>query len=312
MYRTQVRDSMAPATGLAARCPVPCRLARLCTPWAAALLVAGLLQAPASAQSVVTWAKASGGWAHCCQVGYGYDTGWVGGEGVSAAVIPQYDTSHFGFAIDAQTRYGSMQANYVNYAHAGFNDVVRASSGTEVQSANFDRLVVRSDTLPLGTPISLQVMMSLNMAGGGRATATVSGLPHYFRLDVTDIGTQSQFINVLIENQLTVGSVMNLHYQMFSSSGVQAGNVGGLQSGSGLANSSLFLQALCTSCQASFSGLGNSPLVSALGNSPLVYLAADSGHNYAQPIPEPGTWALMLGGLAVVGGLRRRLQGERS
>jgi PEP-CTERM motif len=95
---------------------------------------------------------------------------------------------------------------------------------------------------------------------------------------------------------------MNLDYQFRSSAFSEAGNNGGPDSDPGQAYSTLFLEALCTSCQASFA---------ALGDGPLVYLAADSGHNYA-PIPEPGTWALMLGGMAFASVLRRRLQEGRS
>lgn len=301
MKRFQERGARALARGPVAEGTLRRRLARLCSPWAVAWLAAGLLQATASAQSVTTFAKATGGYTHCCQVGDGYDSGWVGGEGMSTATIPNYDAFYFAVAIDAVTQYGSMQADYVNYARAGINDVVRAFSNTEVQSASFDRLVVRSDSLPVGTPISLEVTMSLDLVGSGRATATVGGLPWFFRLDVTDTGTRNQTFTVLIEDALTVGSVMNLDYQFRSSAFSEAGNNGGPDSDPGQAYSTLFLQALCTSCQASFA---------ALGDGPLVYLAAGSGHNYA-PIPEPGAWALLLAGLAVVGGLKRRRLRER-
>jgi hypothetical protein len=168
MNRSQERGARAVARGPVAEGTLRRRLARLCSPWAVAWLAAGLLQATASAQSVTTFAKATGGYTHCCQVGDGYDSGWVGGEGMSTATIPNYDAFYFAVAIDAETQYGSMQADHVNYARAGINDVVRAFSNTEVQSASFDRLVVRSDSLPVGTPISLEVTMSLDLVGSGR------------------------------------------------------------------------------------------------------------------------------------------------
>jgi hypothetical protein len=226
----------------------------------------------------------------------------VGGEGQSTATIPYAATPYFGVAIDAETQYGSMQADYTNFARAGIDNIVRAWSSTEVQTASADRLVVRSDSLPVGTPISLEVTMSLDLVGSGRATATVGGLPWFFRLDVTDTGTRNRYVEVLIEDSLTVGSVMYLDYRFQSSAASEAGNTGGPDSDAGRAYSALFLEALCTSCRGSFGTLGDAPLV---------YLAADSGHNYA-PVPEPGPWALMLGGMAFIGGLRRRLQGERS
>jgi hypothetical protein len=242
------------------------------------VLAAALLPEPAAAASVVKQHQLTSTTSFCCSGSYGnYASPWVGVDG------PLYTDVGYSWGSFASTAGpGSFSGAIRLQATTEYGVHVRALGG-EIWNVSTDTLHAASSTLPVGTPLTLRFKLYIDGDWGasGRSLLNVAGMSQVESSSSYPGLRQAQ---IDVQNLLQVGGswTFDTQYRMWGD-----GLTGKVIDGAGWD---------------SFDA-GNAWMTVEVLESD-AFLTADSGHNYA-PVPEPTTWALMLGGLAFIA--RRRL-----
>lgn len=240
------------------------------------LLAACLLPAPASAASVIKQHQLTSTTAFCCSGSYGnYASPWVGIDG---PLFTDVGYSRGNLASTAGP--GSFSGAIRLQAETHYGVHVRALDG-QIWNASTDTLTASSSSLPVGTPLTLRFKLYIDGDWGanGRSLLNVAGM-----VQAESSSGYPGLRQAVLESHglLAVGGswTFDTQYRMWGDhlTGTVISGVGWDSFDAG--NAWMTIEVL----------------------EPGARLSSASQHNYA-PVPEPTTWALMLGGLACV--LRR-------
>lgn len=241
-------------------------------------LATALLPEPATAASVAKQHQLTSTISICCSGGYGtYVSPWVGVDG------PLYTPIGYSWGtFDSTAGPGSFGGAVRLQATTEYGVHVRELGGA-IWNVSTDTLYAGSSTLPVGTPLTLRFKLTIDGDWGanGRSLLNVAGMAQV-ESSSGDPGLHQ--VQTDRQDLLQVGGswTFDTQYRMWGDSltGQVIDGVGWDSFAAG--NAWMTVEVL----------------------EPGAFLTSDSGHNYA-PVPEPTTWALMLGGLAFIA--RRRL-----
>jgi PEP-CTERM motif len=257
-----------------------------------ALLGAALLLSAANASvaaaELAPFRKAYAFTQHCCwDAVYNYE--WRQGGAAS------YSAASWSARADASGSldYGVISADMVAYGNR--NGYVYVNAIAEARDYWVDSFTISSATLPAGTPVELQLGVQL------RASLATSGFGQAYALAVIGTGLDAGWLNGVDTRNVGGGSHSSVSSFM-SYVGAEVTFVGQLNSRA-WAESGEGVGSATTDAWAGFTVDLLTPGAS--------YRTA-SGHDYgtpAAPIPEPGSWALLLGGIAALAWRRRHAVG---
>lgn len=162
-----------------------------------------------------------------------------------------------------------------------------------------DRIQVKSATLAQGTAVVLTTLLDVSGTGRGNLSLSIRGsrpgLPGIVGVFGDSNYTNSEGASLQsIAGQFTayVGETLFIDYYLNASTGVSNAGWGALDVLNGRARTSNY---------------GSSAYLYFASVDPSVQWVADSGASYrAAVVPEPGSYAMMLLGLTVLGGVAKR------
>lgn len=253
-------------------------------------------------------AKQTGRWLGLTQ--YFYDSGWderVGAGSVAAGhalvdVGAFAVSSHISSSVGLYQSAGSAVTRRTTFSSDSLANV-------ELQGSVKDVIHVTSNSLPVGTPVSIEVRAYLGATAvpGVRSTLTLGGLPYFVRIDGGSGASPTQLLVRQADDWFRVGDSILVNSTFRLSVGVEGGDSGV----DALSLGSFSIRANCLACGFdTLRSAGEVASASALGfivqNSP-VTLVADSGHDYSVlVVPEPSTYVLLLTGALAVGAATAR------
>lgn len=254
-----------------------------------ALLGAALLlstsNASVAAADLEPFRKAYAYTRHCCWDAV-YTFEWHQGSADS------YSAASWSAWADASgsLAYGAISADM--YAYGNRNGYVYVNAIAEARDYWVDSFTITSATLPAGTPVALQLGVQLS------ANLTTSGFGQAYALAVIGTGLDAGWITGVDTRNVGAGAHSSVSSFM-TFVGAEVTFVGQLNSRA-WAESGEGVGSATTDAWAGFTVDLLTPGAS--------YRTA-SGHDYGTPaaaIPEPGSWALLLGGIAGLAWRRRR------
>ncbi|MEO6277242.1 PEP-CTERM sorting domain-containing protein [Roseateles sp.] len=221
---------------------------------------------------------------------------------VTAGILGTAQASAMGYASPGLLRAltisnASTAVNPINPSLPNFTGT-RASS--QISTSFSDRFVITSSTLPIGTDVQYQAVVSMDFSssGGGGYFGfgwQVGSYDLFLNLPNGFEGLPTQF-DTWRHVPLTFNGKVGDAVDVGSTLGVTTTVASGFWGDSYLGDSNVaFIDASHTA------RMFLDPIT------PGITLVADSGHNYSiSAVPEPATWGLMLGGLGLLVAARRR------
>jgi hypothetical protein len=196
---------------------------------------------------------------------------------------------------------GSSTSTAVNPVNPSLPNFTGTSASSEVSASFSDRFVITSGTLPEGTVVQYQGILSLDFSSSGGSGA-------YLGFDWA-VGSYDLFLNLPNGGQNLPQQFDIWRHVPFTFSGRvgDAVDVSSRISISTFAHSGYWGNSYLGDAEHPFIDASHTARMFLDPITPSITLVADSGHDYSvSAVPEPATWGLMVGGLAVLAGARRR------
>lgn len=241
-----------------------------------------------------------------------YSTDAQGGKSVSVkgssissvplGILGVGETTATGYAAPGLLRAftGSYSSTATNPVNPGVPNFTGTRASSEISASFSDRIVITSSTLPVGTVVRYQGTVSMDFSS--------SGSGGFFGFDWA-VGSYDLFMNLPNGGQSLPTQFDTWRHVPITFIGLVGDvvDVSSRLSVTTFARSGYWGDAYLGDAEHPFIDASHTARMFLDPITPGITLVADSGHDYSvSAIPEPATLSLMLGGLGLLAGARRR------